>query len=330
MRSARPPGERSTRGGAAATPLARAGVGAGPARRRRLASVNLTPPAQLVAVLGRGVVPSETAVLVADDLGVTRGDGCFDAMRLTRDADGTRLHHRAGHLARFGRSAARLEIAEPPAPAAWDHLIDEAVAAWDEPGEAIVKLVLTRGRESFPTAPSGYLTITAAPDYSTVRRGVTAVSLDRGYRSDAFADAAWLLGGVKTLSYAGNVAVRREASRRGADEAVYRSSDGYLLEGPTSGLVFALEDRLWTTPPGSTGILESVTVAAIFDIAERNGVDTGEALFTVADAQASDGMWLVSAIRGVLPVLELDGRTLNHDPEVTSVLSVAGGFPALD
>ncbi len=292
--------------------------------------MNLTPPAQVLAVIGRGVLPSETPALLADDLGVTRGDGCFDALRLTRDENGTRLHHRAGHLARFARSIARLEIADAPTSTMWNDLIDQAVAAWDHPGEAIVKLVLTRGRESFPSPPFGYLTITAAPDYSAVRRGVTAATFDRGYRSDAFLEAPWLLGGVKTLSYAGNVAVRRAAARRGVDEAIYRASDGYLLEGPTAGLVFALEDRLWTTPSGSTGILPSVTVAEIFAVAERNGVDTGEALFTVEDAASCDGMWLVSAIRGVLPVLQLDGRTLHHDPAVTSVLSIAGGFPPID
>ncbi|MEN0071521.1 MAG: aminotransferase class IV, partial [Propionicimonas sp.] len=202
--------------------------------------------------------------------------------------------------------------------------------AWDNPGEAVLKLVLTRGRESVATAPFGYLTLTSVPDYGIARRGVTAVTLDRGHRSDTFTDAPWLLGGVKTLSYAVNVAARREAAARGVDEVVWRSSDGYLLEGPTSGLVFAADDRLWTTPTAGTGILDSVTVAAVFDVARRNGVDTGEALFTPAQARRCDGVWLVSAIRGVLPVTELDGDPLNHDPAVTSVLAVAGGFPPID
>lgn len=292
--------------------------------------MNETAPVQLLAVLGRGVVPADSPLLVADDLGVTRGDGCFDALRVTRDADGPRVHHRAGHLARFARSAARLQITDAPPTQAWDELIDQAVAAWDTPGEAILKLVLTRGRESVHTPPVGYLTITAAPDYSGVRRGVTAATLDRGHRSDAYADAPWLLGGVKTISYAVNVAARREAAARGVDEAIFCSSDGYLLEGPTAGLVFAADDQLWTTPGGGTGVLESVTVAAVFDVARRNGVDTGTALFTPEDARRSDGMWLVSAIRGVLPVVELDGHRLSHDPAVTSVLAVAGGFPAID
>ena len=292
--------------------------------------MNDIAPAQLLAVLGRGVVAADTPVLVADDLGVTRGDGCFDALRVTSGSHGVLVHHQSGHLARLARSAARLEIADAPPPQAWAGLIEEAIAAWREPGEAILKLVLTRGRESVATPPVGYLTITAAPDYSAARRGVTAVSRDRGHRSDAFADAPWLLGGVKTLSYAVNVAARREAARGGVDEVIWHSTDGYLLEGLTSGLILAADDRLWTTPTGATGVLDSVTVGAIFDVARRNGVDAGEALFTVADAVAGDGLWLVSAIRGVLPVTELDGRRLNHDPAVTSVLAVAGGFPPID
>lgn len=288
--------------------------------------MNQPAPVQLVAILGRGVAPPETAVVTGDDLGLTRGDGCFDALRVTNDADGLRVHHREAHVARMGRSAALLQITDAPTVGAWNELIDEALAQWQAPGEAVLKLVLTRGAESIRSAPFGYLTITTTPDYSRPRRGVTAISLDRGYRSDAFADAPWLLGGVKTLSYAVNVAARREVLARGVDEPIWRSSDGFLLEGPTSGLIFAHDDRLWTTPVAGTGILASVTVAAILDEAERQGVGTGEALFTPAQALDCSGVWLASAIRGVLPVTELDGRPVRHDAAVTGVLAVAAGF----
>lgn len=53
---------------------------------------------QLVAMLGRGVVPSEEPVVRADDLGVNRGDGVFDAARVVADADGVRVDHLAPHL----------------------------------------------------------------------------------------------------------------------------------------------------------------------------------------------------------------------------------------
>ncbi len=284
-----------------------------------------TNGSQVVAVLGRGVVPRDTPLLVADDLGLTRGDGCFDACRVTVVDGRARADHLDAHLARFARSATALELPAPDE-TAWRALIDEALAQWRAPGEAVLKLVLTRGPELAASGPTGLVTITTAADATAARRGVTATTLTRGYPSDAFLDVPWLLGGVKTLSYAVNVAAKREAARRGVDEVIFTSSDGYLLEGPTAGLLVAADDQLWTTPTAGTGVLASVTIEAIFTAARADGVATRHALFRPGDLAATDGAWLVSAVRGVLPVLELDGEPLPHDPRITARLATAAGF----
>ncbi len=280
---------------------------------------------QLVAVLGRGVVAADTPLLIADDLGFTRGDGCFDAARLVV-ADGTkRVDHLERHLARFARSSVLLELPAPDLDA-WKALIDQAVAAWDVPGEAVLKLLRTRGPERSGAALTELLTITVASDATKARQGVRAITLSRGYASDAFTDAPWLLGGVKTLSYAVNVAAKREAARRGVDEVVFVSSDGFLLEGPTTGLLIAADDQLWTTPIEGTGVLPSVTIEAILDQAAEAGVGVQRALFRAEDLATCDGAWVVSAVRGVLPLLELDGVALPHDPAVTARLAAVAGF----
>lgn len=280
---------------------------------------------QVVAVLGRGVVPRDTPLLVADDLGFTRGDGCFDAARVVVRDGTASVDHLDRHLARFTRSAAALELPAPD-PDAWTSLIDEALAAWTGTGEAVLKLVLTRGSEHSASGVTALLTITEAADASAARQGVTGATLDRGYASDAFRTAPWLLGGVKSLSYAINVAAKREALRRGIDEIVFTSSDGYLLEGPTTGLLVAADDQLWTTPLAGTGVLESVTIAVIMDAARADGVRTREALFRADDLPSTDGVWLVSAVRGVLPLVELDGVRLPHDPAISARLATAAGF----
>jgi 4-amino-4-deoxychorismate lyase len=283
------------------------------------------PTGQVVAVLGRGVVPRDTPLLIADDLGFTRGDGCFDAARV-RLVDGVAtVDHLDRHLARFARSASALELSMPSADA-WRELVDEALAEWTRPGEAVLKLVLTRGPEHGDGATSALLTITSAPDATRARQGVTAVTLGRGYPSDAFRSAPWLLGGVKTLSYAVNVAAKREAARRGVDEVLFTSSDGFLLEGPTAGLMVAADDQLWTTSLDGTGVLSSVTITVIMDAARAEGVGTNEALFRPEDLPDTDGAWLVSAVRGVLPVVELDGVRLPADPAITARLAAAAGF----
>lgn len=280
---------------------------------------------QLVAVLGRSVVAADTPLLIADDLGFTRGDGCFDAARLVVADGAKRVDHLERHLARFARSSALLELPAPDLDA-WKALIDQAVAAWDVPGEAVLKLLRTRGPERSGAALTELLTITVAADATKARQGVRAITLNRGYASDAFTDAPWLLGGVKTLSYAVNVAAKREAARRGVDEVVFVSSDGFLLEGPTTGLLIAADDQLWTTPIDGTGVLPSVTIEAILDQAAEAGVGVQRALFRAEDLATCEGAWVVSAVRGVLPLLELDGVALPHEPAVTARLAAVAGF----
>jgi len=282
---------------------------------------------RLVAVLGRGVVPAGAAVVAGDDLGLTRGDGCFDATRLVVAPDGSaRIDHLDAHLARFARSAAALDL---PAvdERVWRALIDEAVTAWATSGEAVLRVILTRGREATPNGPvTGVLTIAPLdPAAIAARNGITVVTLDRGHAADAFNDVAWLLGGVKTLSYAVNVAAGREAARRGADDALFVSSDGCALEAPRSALVWRRGEALRTTRREGTGILASVTQAAAFERGAADGVDVADDLIAVSDLYAVDGAWLVSAGRGVAPIHTLDGRPLPDDTRWTARLRTWAG-----
>lgn len=272
----------------------------------------------LVAVMGRGVVDADEPVVTADDLGLTRGDGCFDSARVVVDADGPRVVGLAEHLARLAASAAALGIDNPPE-SAWRDLVAEAMAGWSTPGDAVMKLLLTRGREWGPAGATAIVTVThrgtqQPADAAAPARAIRAVTLTRGHPSDAFADAPWLLGGVKTLSYVVNVAAQREARARGADDVIFTSTDGFALDGPTSGLLVARGGALLSTPTGGTGILASVTVDTIFDAARAEGMTARHQLIPVPDLYTADGVWLVSAGRGPAPVIELDGRPLAVDP----------------
>ena len=281
---------------------------------------------QLVAVLGRGVVDPEVPVLYADDAGLTRGDGCFDTCRVLHDGSARALHLEP-HLARFAHSAQLLGLPAPDLQA-WRDLVTTALAEWTEPGEASLKLILTRGPAHRPGTPTGLLLLTSVDSEAQLeaRLGLRVVTLSRGYRSDVFATAPWLLGGAKTLSYGVNVAAKREATARGADDVLFVSTDGYLLEGPTSGLMVASGQRLVSVPTGATGVLESVTVATILAAAAEAGWATGAELLRPADLLDSRGAWLVSTVRGICPVLELDGAPVPHDPGLTGTLAAWAGF----
>ena len=274
----------------------------------------------VVAVLGRGVVDAREPIVRADDTGLTRGDGCFEGCRLL---DGT-VAKLDAHLARMSRSAAALDLAFDER--AWRELVDETVSAWPAPGEAALKLVLTRGGAD--GRPTGFAVLTqVSEDTARQRRaGVRVVSLDRGLTSSAFLDAPWLLGGVKTLSYAVNMAAAREAERRGADDVVFVSADGFALETPTGSLVWLVGDMLHTTPTGATGILAGTTQQLLFDRAEAAGWRTAHSLAALSELQEAAALWIVSSVRGPVEVVELDGAARDRAPELDDQIKHFCGF----
>ena len=251
-----------------------------------------------------------TPVVRADDPGVTRGDGCFEGCRLrTTDTGSSRVDKFDLHLARMSRSAAALDI--PFDPSAWSALVDDACAAWTEPGEWPLKLVLTR-------SGTGFLTVSdLPPEYARQRRdGLRVITRARGFGAAAFADAPWLLGGVKTLSYAVNMAAQREAERCGVDDVIFLAADGTVLETPTGTVVWSVGRTLHTTPLGATGILGGTTVELLFDRAATTGWTVTRTLASVDDLHAADLVWVISSVRGPVDVVALDGVDRKRRPEI--------------
>jgi len=285
-----------------------------------------------VGVLGAGVVDPGVPLLRADDLGVLRGDGCFETVRV-RDAPAGELDRLDKHLDRLARSAARLDLPAPPADA-WRGLVREVVAAWPAPGEAVLRLVLTRGLEDAAgvPAPVGYALLSPVPAGTLRQRrhGVRAVTLSRGMPAAAHLDAPWLLGGVKSVSYAVPMAALRHARSVGAEDVIFVSTDGQLLEGPTATVVWAGDGTLHTPPPVALGILDGLTVRALFARAPDCGLRTAVAAGTVADLRDADGVWLVSSIRLAVPVVTLDGAALRSDPGLTARVQRAAGLCACE
>jgi 4-amino-4-deoxychorismate lyase len=150
--------------------------------------------------------------------------------------------------------------------------------------------------------------------------------LQRGVDADAFAAAPWLLGGVKTLSYAINMAAQREAARRGADDVIFLSSGGKILEGPTSSVVWATGGVLRSVSPRANGILPGTTQQFLFGCARAAGWHTELCDARLDDLQEADVVWLVGSVRGPVDVVELDGRPRSRRPEIDREVRQFCGF----
>lgn len=298
-----------------------------------MSSQQVRPPAILAmldfhpdggAVLGHRVVPPTSPQLEVMDLVATRGDGIFETISIGNG----RLQALTAHLRRFAHSAAMLDLPAPDLNAWRDVVIDVTVllnatageVAGTHVDEGFVKIALTRGVEG-GDVPTGWAYATVSDDFRAARTdGIRVALLDRGYAHDVAQTSPWLLAGAKTLSYAVNRAAIREAGKRGADDALFVSSDGYLLEGPTSNLVLRTGRRL-VTPRTDLGILTGTTQVDLFEWAEAEGFATGYELLTTADLEAADAAWLVSSVRHAAPIGEVDGKALPVDAELSRRLN---------
>ena len=289
------------------------------------------------------IADSSKPQLMATDQGATRGDGVFESLL----AVGGRPRKLQAHLDRLAGSARTLEL-DLPAEDAWRRAIRTAIGefrgkasppAGPDAGEAsdndevVVKLLVTRGVEG-GTTPTCW--VQASPPPAAGRRqretGVDVLLLDRGYDSEVGERAPWLLLGAKTLSYAVNMAALRYAHHQGADDVIFTSADGRVLEGPTSTVLLAhLETsddgaggvrtvRRLITPQLDSGILPGTSQGALFTAAKAAGWELGYGPLVPADLYDADAVWLISSIRLLAPVNHIDGKEIGT-PELRRQLT---------
>ena len=247
-----------------------------------------------VAVEGRGVVEPGAAVFSASDDALLRGRGAFET---TRVYEGVPFRLDA-HLERFAASAESLRLPAPDAAVA-ERLAREALDAAGG-GDAGLRLYWT-GETLVATVAS------IPPELEELRaRGLRVVSLPLGVEPER---PPWLLPGVKSTSYAVNMAAEAEARRRGADDALFLAAGDVVLEAPVSN-VWWRSGRTLHTPSLDLGILAGVTRETLLELAPAAGFEVVEARYALADLRRADEAFTSSSIRELLPIVELDGEPL--------------------
>lgn len=241
----------------------------------------------------------------SDDRGLQYGDGVFETMAW-RDG---RLRFLELHLARLARGLDALAI--PPPDAAQ---LQAELALACTPGDAVIKLIVTRG-----SSTRGY----AAPSVATPRRILSRQPWPVEPQAwwEEGVDVEWsavtmgeqpALAGLKHLNRLEQVLARtalQRESARSAQEALLCTSAGLVICGTMTN-VFAVEGHTLLTPAldraGVAGIMRSV----ILREAARLGLRTAETGLPRESVAAAGELFLCNARIGVWPVRSLGGRRL--------------------
>jgi 4-amino-4-deoxychorismate lyase len=252
-----------------------------------------------VGVLGRGLVPVNEPVLLADDEALLRGRAAFETLRVY----GGRPFRLEAHLDRLEQSAARIGLPPVDRPGLAG-LVAQALAA--AAPDAMLRLFWTPGREQ-TGRPTGLVLVSSLPPDLEADR-------ERGLRLVVVRwPTARLLAGAKSTSYAENLAAREDAKRQLGDDALLVGEDATVLEAPTAN-VWWRAGRTLCTPALSLPILAGVTRAAVCDFAPRLGYEVEEGTFPLARLEAADEVFLSSSVREIVPVVSVGDRSFAPGP----------------
>ncbi len=260
---------------------------------------------------GRITAP-EDAVVPALDRGFLYGDSVYEVLWWHRGA----LIQAEDHFDRLEESGRRLYM---DIHASRDELAAAIQATCTAAGllptdDGYVRLVVTRGGGPIGLAFDENLKQNVVvvvkeadrPPLEEVEQGIRAALVERRRTSKDALDP-----GAKTGNYLNNLLALKEARLAGADDALMLNAKGEVTEATTAN-VYLLKDGRLTTPPVEAGILKGTTRTRILALCAEAGIEATEARVTPKDLEAADEIFISSSVRGILPVVAIDGQAVGE------------------
>jgi branched-chain amino acid aminotransferase len=258
-----------------------------------------------VFIQGR-VVLAKDAMISVLDRGFLFGDSIYETLAC--------VHRKPvflkEHLDRLERSGMRIGLVVP-ARKTIETAISQIVMA-REHDDCRLRVIVTRGVGPIDldpaTASHSELIIIASPingpNPNMLTRGVAVEIVGYSRGTHGGMDPA-----VKSGNYLTSVLAIREARSRcpSVHEAILCTADGQVAEGASSNVFIVSAGKL-LTPALTVGILEGVTRGKVILLAKASGISVEEAPhLSVDELKQADEVFLTSAVRGILPVTQVDG-----------------------
>lgn len=271
-------------------------------------------------------VPGEEARISVFDHGFLYGDGVFEGLR----AYGGRVFRLDEHLTRLYESAKSIMLDIP-------ENYDEMKAATLETvrrnnlRDAYLRLVVSRGTGDLGLDPRKCPKATTVIIASSIvlypqelyEKGLSIITVATRRNVPDALDPK-----IKSLNYLNNVLVKIEANRAGVMEAVMLNAQGYVSEGTADNIFIVRRGRV-LTPPAYVGALEGITRQVVMELSEQCGRPVFELPFTRHDLYVAEECFLTGTAAEVIPVIEVDGRTIGKGAPGPLTLDLMKRFHAL-
>lgn len=259
--------------------------------------------------LNGSLVQESDAKISVFDHGLLYGDGIFEGIRLYQNC----VFKLEEHLIRLEKSAKAILLEIPLSRGEMAEAISETCRANDLV-DGYIRVLVTRGVGSLGLShtscekPQVVIiadTITLYPKefYTEGLRIITSPTRR--------INPAALPPMVKSLNYLNNILAKADAQRSGCLEALMLNDQGYVAEC-TGDNVFIRSGDGWFTPPTEAGALKGITRGAVLELMEELGMPCQERNLTRYDIWTADEMFLTGTAAEVIPVVEVDERTIGE------------------
>ena len=228
------------------------------------------------------------------------GDGVFTTM-LVRDGQ---VQLWPLHLSRLQLGAQRLDFG----PVDWEKLQQDVFAAITS-AHQVIKLLLSRGEGGRGYSPAGisqphwYISQSVVPDYAAAL--AQGISIET---AELTLSVQPLLAGLKHNNRLEQVLLKQEQARRGVDDLLVLDQLGFVTEA-ISANVFFYRAGHWYTPE-----LTRAGVAGVMREQLLSQAAVALINWQQHDIKQVEAMFICNALMGIVPIRQLDRRTLDITP----------------
>lgn len=254
--------------------------------------------------------PREAAKVSVLDAGYVLGDGIWEGLRV--HAGGLPFLDR--HLDRLYEGAKALDMDIGLDRNALIERIIDTLRANDMSDGVHIRLMVTRGIKATPyqdpRVTIGPATIVILPEYKealpeTVEKGIRlfTVHVRRGYPD--VQDPK-----LNSHSKLNCIMACIQAAKAGYDEALMLDPHGFVATCNSTHFFIVKNGEVWT----STGdyCLGGITRGNVLQLCDDNGIPNRQKNFSLTDVYSADEAFVTGTFAGLVPVREIDGRTIGN------------------
>ena len=266
------------------------------------------------------IASAEKAVVPVTDHGLLYGDGVFEGIRFYQ----RQAAYLTAHIDRLWDSAHAINLTVPMDKSTLSSAIIELINQYPL-GEGYIRVVLTRGVGPLGINPqqcdSPNLIIIVDElqmvDPQKREQGIrTIIASTRRLSGDGLDPR------IKSLNYLNHIMAKMEANHAGVDEAILLNASGKVTEAASENL-FIVKNKRLLTPPTHDGALDGITRGVILRLAASLGISAVEQSLTAYDLYTADECFLTGTGAELIPVREIDGRSIGSSRVIYQQLLAA-------